>query len=230
MKKIKKLKLIKKKKGIKIDIKEKEEKKYNQYPYKDINRAKILLLNKSKSYSSIMPKSVDKENDTKINQKRFFSAEKIIKLDSSNSMSICSINSIQSKNIKNQMIFDEIPYFNLPKQHQNKKRNEFSSHLIKNPNQNNFIYSYRLRNNGEEKNKIIYFECNNRKCKGKGKYDIDNKIFTETEKHNLSTNAHKLASKYYNTKISLLNDNECNGYQLLKNKAYIKDKKVVMIK
>ena len=228
----------KEKKEFKIENVEKGEKKENQYQNKDINRTKIILINKSKSYASIMSKSVDKQNNAKINQKRFFSAEEIIKLDSSNelnnSMSICSINSIHSKNMKNQIVFDKIPYSNIPKQQinyvQSKSKNEFSSHLIKNQNQNNFIYSYKLINIGEEKNKIIYFECNNRKCKGKGEYDIDNKIFTETEQHNLSTNSHKLASTYYNAKISLLNDTESIGYQLLKNKTYIKDKKVVMIK
>jgi len=221
-------------KNIKKDIIiEKEENKVNY-----INKSKIISLNKSKSYSSIISKSANKENETKINHKRFFSAEEFIKLESSNelilnnSMSISSNFSINSKKINNQNNLDDFLYFNIPKQQINYflNENEFVSHLIKNTNQNNFVYSYKLKKFEEEKNKIIHFECNNRKCKGKGVYDVDNKIFKETEEHNLSINCHKLASKYNSAKINLLNDNECNGYQLLKNKSFIKDKKVIMIK
>ena len=83
---------------------------------------------------------------------------------------------------------------------------------------------------GEIINNIILFECNNKKCKGTGEYDIEKKIFKVTEEHNLSWCFHNIAVQHYNAKESLLNDKHCFGYQLLKDFSFVKDENVVIIK
>ena len=207
-----------------------------------INNTKI---NKSKSHKPTIPEISKNEKScghkTKVNPKRIFNVEEVVKLESSgetllnNSMSISSINSLKSlkkKSDNNNGI--ALPYYSIDSQINNsseeQNENEFRSHLIKIKKNSNMIYSYKIRKYGGPNNSILFFECNNKKCIGKGQYDTVTRIFTETEKHSLPFNVHKLASMYNNAKNTLLNDNDCNGYQLLKDSSFIKDKKVDLIK
>ena len=112
----------------------------------------------------------------------------------------------------------------------NDQEKQFGNHLIKDPKNQEFIYSYRIKKYQNFKNNnIILFECNNNKCQGRGEYDIERKIFRETVEHNVPANSHKLAFAHYNVKQTLLMDN-CLGYQLFKdNNNFIKDKKVITL-
>jgi hypothetical protein len=137
------------------------------------------------------------------------------------------------KNDKVQM--DILSFLNLEKSQvihselSKQSENEFRSHLVKYQKEKNMIISYKLKKYIDN-NKIILFECNNKKCKGKGEYDISKKIFKETVGHNICFNSHKMASIYYVSRDILLNDDDCYGYQLLKNNTFIKDKKVIFLK
>ena len=140
--------------------------------------------------------------------------------------------SIEKRKSANQI--DILSYLNLNKSKESKPFNDpekqFGNHLIKEPKEKEFIYSYRIKKCQNLKNSnIILFECNNNKCQGRGEYDVERKIFRETVEHNVPANFHKLAFAHYNVKQTLLMDG-CLGYQLFKdNNNFIKDKKVIMI-
>jgi hypothetical protein len=129
---------------------------------------------------------------------------------------------------------DILSYLNMSKSKESKPFNDpekqFGNHLIKEPKEKDFIYSYKIKKNQNLKgNNIILFECNNNKCRGRGEYDAERKIFRETVEHNVPANCHKLAFAHYNVKQTFLMDN-CLGYQLFKdNNNFIKDKKVIML-
>ena len=108
--------------------------------------------------------------------------------------------------------------------------NKFSCHLIKFPQENDFVYSYKMKRYQNINNNIIYFECNNKVCKGKGEYDINNKIFIETNEHDVSKTKHKISSFFYCLRDKLLEDKDTNGYQIFKDNKFIKDKKTIFLK
>ena len=219
--------------------KQKSEEKRN-----DLNKKRVLKtvpLLKSKGFTYFVCKNDKKFNQTKIKSKRFFAPEEIIKLESSEEMNLNS--SLASSPIKNKNPLnkndkgqmDILTFLNLGKSQiihselSKQNENEFRSHLVKYQKEKNMIISYKLKkyvDNG----KIILFECNNKKCKGKGEYDIDKKIFKEMVGHNICFNSHKMASIYYVSRDILLNDDDCHGYQLLKNNTFIKDKIVIFLK
>ena len=193
---------------------------------------------KNKSVKSFISKSVNKP---KTNPKRHTLGDEIIKLYSgeeqniNNSMTLYPIKAKVSTDKKCEHQLDIISYLKLSKSqiiNSNTKKyndNEFRSHLIKDL-EKNFVVSFKLKKFQNSKNKIILFDFNNRKCKGRGEYDVNKKLSKETVAHSLSLNSHKLSSFHYNVKETLLNDCDCFGYQLLKDNSFIKDKKVIMIK
>ena len=101
------------------------------------------------------------------------------------------------------------------------------SHLIK---INGSIVSYNMKKYYNNSTKKVEFVCNNKECKGKGIYYTDKKTFKETEKHNFKKIVHKVSFKHYLLKELLLKDDTCDGYQIIKNGKFIKDKKVVYLK
>ena len=136
--------------------------------------------------------------------------------------------------IKSSNQLNILSYLNLSKTKRakpfNEQMNKFGNHLIKDLKEKTFIYSYRIKRYQSFKNNIILFECNNNKCKGRGEYDVEKKIFKETVEHNVPANLHKLAFAHYNVRQNLLMD-DCLGYQLFKdNNNFIKDKKVILLK
>ena len=215
------------------DNKNKEKKKVNSYR----NKLRNLTSPKNKSVKSFISKSVNKP---KTNPKRHTLGDEIIKLDSSeeqninNSMTLSPLKAKVSTDKKFEHQLDILSYLKLSQSQiinsttKKYNDNEFRSHLIKDI-EKNFVFSFKLKKFQNSKNKIILFECNNRKCKGRGEYDVNKKIFKETVAHSLSLNSHKLSSFHYNVKETLLNDCDCFGYQLLKDNSFIKDKKVIMI-
>ena len=215
--------------------KNKEKKKEKENLYK--NKLRHLSSPKNKSVKSFISKSVNKP---KTNPKRHTIGDEIIKLDSSeeqninNSMTLSPLKAKVSTDKKCEHQLDILSYLKLSKSQiinsttKKYNDNEFRSHLIKDL-EKNFVFSFKLKKFQNSKNKIILFDCNNRKCKGRGEYDVNKKIFKETVAHSLSLNSHKLSSFHYNVKETLLNDCDCFGYQLLKDNSFIKDKKVIMI-
>ena len=215
------------------DNKNKEKKKENSYK----NKLRNLTSPKNKSVKSFITKSVNKP---KTNPKRHTLGDEIIKLESSeeqninNSMTLSPLKAKDSNDKKFVHQLDILSYLKLSKSQvinsttKKYNDNEFRSHLIKDI-EKNFVFSFKLKKFQNSKNKIILFECNNRKCKGRGEYDVNKKIFKETVAHSLSLNSHKLSSFHYSVKETLLNDCDCFGYQLLKDNSFIKDKKVIMI-
>ena len=100
------------------------------------------------------------------------------------------------------------------------------SHIIK---IKDMIISYKIMKYQNHNSKKIIYLCNNEKCKGKGVYLIEKNIFKETEKHNFKF-AHNISVKLKNFKDMLLKEKTCDGYQILKNDEFIKDKKVIYLK
>ena len=100
------------------------------------------------------------------------------------------------------------------------------SHIIK---IKDMIISYKIMKYQNHNSKKIIYLCNNEKCKGKGVYLIEKNIFKETEKHNFKF-AHNISVKLKNFKDMLIKEKTCDGYQILKNDEFIKDKKVIYIK
>ena len=216
---------IKKKKNILNE--ENEGAKYQRKSYK--NRIRYI--------SSISPLKSFVSKSTR----RIISPIEIIKLESGEDLNFDSnITIFPMKNRKskdkrrsaNQI--DILSYLNMNQLKDSKPINDqekqFGNHLIKDPKNQEFIYSYRIKKYQNFKNNnIILFECNNNKCQGRGEYDIERKIFRETVEHNVPANFHKLAFAHYNVKQTLLMDN-CLGYQLFKdNNNFIKDKKVITL-
>ena len=216
---------IKKKKNILNE--ENEGAKYQRKSYK--NRIRYI--------SSISPLKSFVSKSTR----RIISPIEIIKLESGEDLNFDSnITIFPMKNRKskdkrrsaNQI--DILSYLNMNQSKDSKPINDqekqFGNHLIKDPKNQEFIYSYRIKKYQNFKNNnIILFECNNNKCQGRGEYDIERKIFRETVEHNVPANFHKLAFAHYNVKQTLLIDN-CLGYQLFKdNNNFIKDKKVITL-
>ena len=100
------------------------------------------------------------------------------------------------------------------------------SHLLK---INGNVVSYKMMKFQNINAKKINFLCNNDDCRGKGVYLLDKKIFKETEKHNFKKINHVIALKNKSFRDMLLKDKNCDGYQILKNGEFIKDKKVVYL-
>ena len=100
------------------------------------------------------------------------------------------------------------------------------SHIIK---IKDMIISYKIMKYQNHNSKKIIYLCNNEKCKGKGVYLIEKNIFKETEKHNFKF-AHNISVKLKNFKDMLIKEKTCDGYQILKNDEFIKDKKVIYLK
>ena len=235
------------KKGIKKESDNiKEEKKNNENENKEVNlrhKNKLKSMPFNKNYISLISQIDNKPNRTKINKKRYFSIEEVIKLESSeeiqvnNIMNIYPINSLESKSINSKINNQSLPNFNIKDSQEGYssdnqiKENKFRNHLIKYCDKDNniFIFSYKLKKIGGKNKKEVFFVCNNKRCRGKGVYDMDNKIFRETVKHSVPISFHKLASKYIDIKDILLNDHDCNGYQVLNNYNFIKDKNAIMI-
>ena len=216
---------IKKKKNILNE--ENEGAKYQRKSYKN----RIRYINSISPLKSFVSKST----------RRIISPIEIIKLESGEDLNFDSnITIFPMKNRKskdkrrsaNQI--DILSYLNMNQSKDSKPINDqekqFGNHLIKDPKNQEFIYSYRIKKYQNFKNNnIILFECNNNKCQGRGEYDIERKIFRETVEHNVPANSHKLAFAHYNVKQTLLMDN-CLGYQLFKdNNNFIKDKKVITL-
>ena len=235
-----------KKENINYIFKNEYSKEKNEGRKNNFNKKRILKsvpLCRSKGYTYFISRSDKKYNQTKVKSKRFFALEEIIKLESSdelnsnNSMTLSPIKTENSLNKNENKHLDISPYLNLEKSQLNdsvsSKQNEnieFRSHLIKYKKEKNMIFSYKLKKYFGENKKMVLFECNNKKCKGKGEYNIDKKIFTETFEHTICANSHKMASIYIVSRDILLNDDDCNGYQLLKNNTFIKDNEVIFLK
>ena len=168
--------------------------------------------------------------------KKIFSQTEIISLENKdeanstqNIKSVCSKSSGKGGSISKSSDMNNSQIIESPLDEKDENENEYRSHLIKVEKDDNFVYSYKLKKY-EAKEKMIYFECNNKKCKGKGEYDVKKKIFKETYQHNTSMNSHKMATFYLNIKNILMEDKECYGYQILKDFSFIKDKKILLIK
>ena len=123
--------------------------------------------------------------------------------------------------------------YSLPVHKKEEKKNEkkleennLRSHLIK---KNGKIISYKIMKYQNSHSKKINFLCNNEKCRGKGVYLMDKSIFKETEKHNFKY-SHVTSARLKNYYDMLIKDKNCDGYQILKNGEFIKDKKVIYIK
>ena len=148
-----------------------------------------------------------------------------------------SLDKINSSNQKDRNQLDLLSYLigeksqdsNSPIKSGN-NNNNFSCHLIKFPHENDFIYSYKMKRYQNINNNIIYFVCNNKACKGKGEYDVDKKIFKETNGHDVSKTKHKISSFFYYLRDKLLEEKDTNGYQIFKNNKFIKDKKTIFLK
>ena len=225
----------KKEKGKSKETKKEEGKKEEINKYK--MKLRKLSPNKSKASDDILLKS-DKI-ETKDNKNRGFSSgEKIVKKEFKlyNSMQTSSIENIDNINPnypkeketdKCQMnIMLYLDEQNPKNKEKTQEENNYSAHLIKS---DYIVYSYNKKRTGGIKNNTIYFECNNRKCRGRGEYDIENKIFNETFKHSLVPTSHNICFLYYSLRDKLLNDNEAIGYQILRDNSIIKDDKVVFL-
>ena len=142
-----------------------------------------------------------------------------------------SFNSLSHRK-KRELSFSREKY-SLPVHKKEEKKNEkkleennLRSHLIK---KNGKIISYKIMKYQNSHSKKINFLCNNEKCRGKGVYLMDKSIFKETEKHNFKY-SHVTAVRLKNYYDMLIKDKNCDGYQILKNGEFIKDKKVIYIK
>ena len=213
------------------------------------NKYKYISIKKENNFTPDSFTSISKDKKTKL--KRLIKSEETIKLESAdeahlhNSMTLCTLDQFTSslKKISYNNILN-MPNFNInksqllinfPKKKEEKEeeeekesenKKEYLSHLIK---VKSFVYSYKIKVPWNPGDKIILFECNNKKCKGKGEYDIESKTFRETAEHSLGMDSHRMASCYFGARKNLLNEENCFGYQLLKNDL-IKDEKVIMIK
>ena len=101
------------------------------------------------------------------------------------------------------------------------------SHMIK---INGIVVSYNIDRSGKniDKKKIVFL-CNNDECKAKGVYLVDENIFKETERHNFSNCFHVIGHKNKSIRDELIKDKTCDGYQILKNDKFIRDKKVIYL-
>jgi len=220
---------------------EESEEKRNDNEYK--NKLRKKTTNESKSDDNNCANNINKGNQTKVKLNKFFSEGKSPKLEKrdelplNNSSNISQIQSFNDDNKIENMQLDILSCLNInnfplndpPENKMNDNYDNYSCHLIKFPKNNNFVYSYKIKRYQGVINNIIFFECNNKKCRGRGEYYIDKKMFKETATHNLSTNSHKISSLYYNFRDMLLMDKETNGYQLLKDNNIIKDKKIMLL-
>lgn len=216
-------------------------------PQKFENRLKSMSINNIKYYMSLIHQNNSKQKKTKLKEdkNRSFSLEEVIKLDSSDELvtnnshsnSQSSSPKKSEKKIHN-LISKTLSSLNLSESQEIRiRKNKFGNHFIKytDNNNNSFVYSYVVKRYKDPEKQIIIFRCNNRKCKGKGEYSIEQKRFKVLEEHDMQMNLHNIAVQHYCIKDALLNDGSCNGYQLIKDInspndfSYIKDKKVIMI-
>ena len=216
-------------------------------PQKIENRLKSMSLNNIKYYMSLIHQNNSKQKKAKLksDKNRSFSIEEVIKLDSSDELvtnnshsnSHSSSPKKSEKKIHN-LISKTLSSLNLSESQKIlMRKNKYGNHFIKysDSKNNSFVYSYVLKRYKGPEKQIISFRCNNRKCKGRGEYYIEQKRFRVIEEHDLQMNLHNIAVQHYCIKDALLNDGSCNGYQLIKDIyspndfSYIKDKKVIMI-
>ena len=202
--------------------------KINSYKLKLRNKSS----NKSKTSDVFKLKTEKKENVIKL--KHPFSVEKQnndeLKLYKSmpTSLMISNNNNSNTQRDKNQMnITSYLNHQKIKNEENTQIENQYTAHLVK---IKEVIYSYKIKRHGGIKDNIIYFECNNRKCRGRAKYDIEKKIFQETVKHSISTISHNISFLYYSMRDELLKDKESDGYQILKDNSYIKDEEVIFLK
>ena len=209
-----------------------EAKKEESNPYK--MKLRKLPLNKSNTSHDSLNNTREKGNNSNsLKRTRFSSGEKIskkeFKLHNSMQSSLIDNNDNNSPNSqKDKYQMNIMSYLNEQKDKNNEKggENKYSAHLIK---YDSNVYSYNIKRSGGIKNNIIYFECNNRKCKGKGEYDMEKKIFHETFKHSIVPSSHNISFLYYSMRDKLLEDKETVGYQIFKDNSFIKDDKVVFL-
>ena len=203
--------------------------KINSYKLKLRNKSS----NKSKTSDVFKLKTEKKENVIKL--KHPFSVEKQnndeLKLYKSMPTSLMISNNNNYSNTqrdKNQMnITSYLNHQKIKNEENTQIENQYTAHLVK---IKEVIYSYKIKRHGGIKDNIIYFECNNRKCRGRAKYDIEKKIFQETVKHSISTISHNISFLYYSMRDELLKDKDSDGYQILKDNSYIKDEEVIFLK
>ena len=202
--------------------------KINSYKLKLRNKSS----NKSKTSDVFKLKTEKKENVIKL--KHPFSVEKQnndeLKLYKSmpTSLMISNNNNSNTQRDKNKMnITSYLNHQKIKNEENTQIENQYTAHLVK---IKEVIYSYKIKRHGGIKDNIIYFDCNNRKCRGRAKYDIEKKIFQETVKHSISTISHNISFLYYSMRDELLKDKDSDGYQILKDNSYIKDEEVVFLK
>lgn len=203
--------------------------KINSYKLKLRNKSS----NKSKTSDVFKLKTEKKENVIKL--KHPFSVEKQnndeLKLYKSMPTSLMISNNNNNSNTKrdkNQMnITSYLNHQKIKNEENTQIENQYTAHLVK---IKEVIYSYKIKRHGGIKDNVIYFECNNRKCRGRAKYDIEKKIFQETVKHSIATISHNISFLYYSMRDELLKDKDTDGYQILKDNSYIKDEEVVFLK
>ena len=207
---------------------EEKKSKINSYKLKLRNKSS----NKSKTSDVFKLKTEKKENVIKL--KHPFSVEKQnndeLKLYKSmpTSLMISNNNNSNTQRDKNQMnITSYLNQQKIKNEEIAQNENQYTAHLVK---IKEVIYSYKIKRHGGIKDNVIYFECNNRKCRGRAKYDIEKKIFQETVKHSISTISHNISFLYYSMRDELLKDKDSDGYQILKDNSYIKDEEVVFLK
>jgi len=100
------------------------------------------------------------------------------------------------------------------------------SHMIK---INGTVVSYNIDRSSIIKNNKIVFLCNNPECKGKGIYFLDKNVFEETEKHDFKKCVHVIGHKNKSIKDKFVKDKNCNGYQIMKDDKFIRDKDVLYL-
>ena len=184
-------------------------KKSFYFEEKDEYKNRLRRRNKSQRIESISKRSSPSLNHHSQSRKKKFSLSPEKKKHSEQNK--------ENKNNKNKMKKN-----NLIKLEEKNLR----SHIIK---INGNVVSYKMMKFQSPNAKKINFLCNNDDCRGKGVYLIDKKIFKETEKHNFKKIHHVIAPKNKNIRDLLLKEKNCDGYQILKNGEFIKDKKVVYL-
>ena len=205
------------------------------------NKLRKKFINKRPNDNNLTSKKSKKIIFSSIKEKRLLSAQKEIQLENAenlglyNSVKMPILGNLKFKAIKDKNQRDILYYFSPKKDNSfnsHKKISngvKYSCHLIKNPKDKNCAYSYKIKRYQGKLNQTIIFECNNKKCKAMGEYDIDKRIFTEKVSHNIAASSHKICSIFNNIRDILLKDPDCDGYQILKDGYYIKDKEIIFI-
>jgi hypothetical protein len=208
-----------KEEGLKKNNKDKNQLNYTSFP-----------VYKSKSFEPIISKS-DRKLNLHFHQKnKILSGDEVIKSENNDNIN-SKINKNNISKSSKKVEKKENININIELNPDENDTSNYRNHMIKVVKDKPYVYSYKMKKCEITKGKMkIFFECNNKKCKGKGEYNVNKKIFKETAEHTSSIGSHKMTYYYFDLKNLLLKDNECDGYQILKDYSFIKDSKVIRIK